>query len=63
MAGVPSTTEWSLNGDQFVKEKLLGSIAFFSLSVDMDIRDSSRYMIWASSTYPQNFNINACHSV
>eukprot|EP00731_Ephydatia_muelleri_P000105 Em0001g105a len=29
-------TEWSLNGEQFLQEKLLGSPAFFSMSVGLD---------------------------
>lgn len=39
---------WDISGTQFQMEKLLGSSAFFQISVGPDPEDSSRYILEVS---------------
>ena len=39
-------TQWSLNGEQFIQEKLLGSPAFFDLALDVSPTDRTKYNIY-----------------
>ena len=42
LLGSRNDIEWSLNGEQFLQEKLLGSPAFFSMSVGPDPNGGSK---------------------
>ena len=44
-----NSTTWSFNGESFVKERLLSSSAFFSLSVEVDALNSTRYSLAVSN--------------
>ncbi len=41
-------SDWDINGDEFFAEKLLGSPAFYSLSVNPDRKDSTKPLIYVS---------------
>ncbi len=40
--------DWDINGDEFFAEKLLGSPAFYSLTVEPDRVDSTKPLIYVS---------------
>ncbi len=40
--------DWDINGDDFFAEKLLGSPAFYSLTVEPDRVDSTKPLIYVS---------------
>ena len=44
-------TEWSLNGEQFLQEKLLGSPAFFSMSVGLDDNGGAKLSLKVRQPY------------
>ena len=43
-------TQWSLNGEQFIQEKLLGSPAFFDLALDVSPTDRTKYNIYVMNS-------------
>lgn len=46
LLGISDGTLWSLNGNQFLQEKLLGSRAFFNYSVQINPTDRTKRMIY-----------------
>ena len=49
LIGLPGDgTPWSINDTQFMREKLLGSPAFFTLSVEIDPLDTSNFVMAVS---------------
>jgi len=38
-------TEWTINGTQFLREKMYGSQAFYRLAVGVDLKNSSRNIL------------------
>ena len=45
LIGVRETGTWNVNGEQFIKEKLLGSSAFYDFGVEPDSKDSTKQLL------------------
>ncbi len=41
-------SDWDINGDEFTAQRLLGSTAFYSLTVAPDSKDSTKALIYVS---------------
>ena len=55
---IETESQWSVNGSEFILEKLVGSQAFFSLYVDVDDKNSSVHVLKVNSCSSYvNYNI------
>ncbi len=55
-------SDWDINGDEFIAQKLLGSPAFYSLKVQPDSKDSTKPLIYVSVSRYLNFkHVSVCH--
>ena len=64
LIGLPNDAPWDINGPQFMMEKLINSPAFFSISVDMDEMNSSRYIITVSECMSNYYSeLTALYSI
>ncbi len=48
LAGVAESGNWSINSEDFLQEKLLGSSALFDFGPTIDYRDSNNIILWVS---------------
>ena len=46
LLNISAQTTWSLNGDQFIQEKLLNSPAFFTLDISVSPTDRTKHIIY-----------------
>lgn len=40
-----SSSKWNINSDEFMKDKALGSPAFFTVDIAIDDKNSSQYIL------------------
>ena len=45
LVGISNDSEWSINSDEFLNEKIRGSSAFFALDVGVDDKNPSHYVL------------------
>ena len=48
LVGITESGDWSINSDQFLKEKLIGNPALFDFGVTVDYQDSYRTILEVS---------------
>ena len=57
---IGNETQWSINGSDFLREKMVGSGAFFSLSVQVDDKNSSVNVLMVRK---HNYNIQYAYII
>ena len=46
MVDIPGDgTEWGINSDQFIREKILGNDAFYKIDIDVDPTDRKYHLV------------------